>query len=345
MKTSIFTVEPTPNERFRLSVLRRVARAISETLRETRTPHALMGGTALVLAHGLPRPTTDLDFRIEVHDFGTRLTERAFTKTPGLSYREPTQDQWHKGIEGIVVREEASGCETNVGIDLVSHPLGPDDPQRIDPAMVERVDGVDTFVLSHLARCKAYALVGEHPRQQPRDLLDLTWLMSNHPQAVPPAQRAQLWKWTVRTATNEAALAHWHERFAHDDVGRRSDLGVILGHLAADLGRDVRERRREATAGLARHVRTIAAAADEQIGRMEQPALHAAVDEGTRLVLLASDRTQPRGSRRVLARSLTAREVAQIEMVLTQTDPEDVPQRERTLENERQRRIERAKGR
>ena len=345
MKTSIFAVDPTLDERFRLSVLLRVARAISETLHETRTPHALMGGTALVLAHGLPRPTTDLDFRIEVHDFGTRLTERAFTKTPGLSYREPTQDQWHKGIEGIVVREEASGRETNIGIDLVSHSLGPDDPQRIDPAMVERVDGIDTFVLSHLARCKAYALVGEHPRQQPRDLLDLAWLMSNHPQAVPPAQRAQLWKWTVHTATDEAALTNWSERFAHDDVGRRSDLRIVLGHLAADLGRDARERRREATVHLAAHVRTIATTAGEVLDRMERPSLHATVEDDERLALSASDEAQPRGSRRVLARGLTPREVAQIEMVLSQTDPEDVPQRERTLENERQRRIERTKGR
>ena len=116
-------IENAAHEELLYGLLKELAAHLSQVLADDGIGHGFIGGTALKVGYGLTRPTTDLDVKIEsARDFTTHI-DRAFEQIAGWSHREPTEDEWNRGAEGIIVRHLESGRTLGTRIDFVPGPI------------------------------------------------------------------------------------------------------------------------------------------------------------------------------------------------------------------------------
>ena len=83
-------------------LLKSLAQNISRELSEQGRAHAMIGGTALKIGHGLQRPSTDLDFLVEQGEDFRPVVRRAFKKIPDwiclrLTFR-------HRGLRNLELK-------------------------------------------------------------------------------------------------------------------------------------------------------------------------------------------------------------------------------------------------
>ena len=228
-------IENAAHEELLYGLLKELAAHLSQALADDGIGHGFIGGTALKVGYGLTRPTTDLDVKIEsARDFTTHI-DRAFGQIAGWSHREPTEEEWNRGAEGIIVRHLESGRTLGTRIDFVPGPIHDTDTASIDERQLEEHHGVRMFGLPTLARYKLHALIGRNARQRPRDVYDAAWLMEHWPDAIDAPTRTKLAAWHRSVATESALYAKWEEVFRTDGIGRRAPFITLLQCLSESL--------------------------------------------------------------------------------------------------------------
>ena len=228
-------IPSTPDEDLLYELLKELAARLSHALTEDGVRHGLIGGTALKIGYGLTRPSTDLDVKVEEPRFFTQYIERAFDAVTEWSYREPTDEEWNQGSEGIIVEHLATGQTFSTRIDFVPGPLHDTDSPTIDDRQIEEHHGVRMFGLADLAQYKLNALIGPTPRKRPRDVYDAAWLMENWPDAIAAATKRKLYQWHRSLTSSPALYAEWTNEFQTPDVGRHVTLETLMGCLAASF--------------------------------------------------------------------------------------------------------------
>ena len=233
-------IASTPDEELLYGLLKELAAHLSQALADNGIRHGFIGGTALKIGFGLTRPSTDLDIKVEAaRDFTTHV-ERAFEKMTGWSYREPTDEEWNRGAEGIVIRHLETARTLGTRIDFVPGRLHDTDTASIDEQQLEVHHGVRMFNLPNLARYKLNALIGREARKRPRDVYDAAWLMENRPDAVDDTTRTKLAAWHRSITTEPALYAEWNDEFRSSNFGARIPLDTLvrclLGSLEASKG-------------------------------------------------------------------------------------------------------------
>ena len=228
-------IPSTPDEELLYGLLKELAARLSHALTEDRVRHGFIGGTALKIGYGLTRPSTDLDIKVEEPRFFTRYIERAFESISDWSYREPTDEEWNRGAEGIVVDYRATGQTFSTRVDFVPGRLHDTDSPTIDDGRLEQHHGVRMFGLADLAQYKLNALIGPTPRQRPRDVYDAAWLMENWPDALDATTKTKLYQWHRSLTSSPALYAEWTSEFRTPDVGRHVTLETLLTCLAESL--------------------------------------------------------------------------------------------------------------
>ena len=228
-------IPSTPDEDLLYKLLKELAARLSHALTEDGVRHGFIGGTALKIGYGLTRPSTDLDVKVEEPRFFTQYIERAFDAVTEWSYREPTDEEWNRGAEGLIVEHLATGQTFSTRVDFVPGPLHDTDSPTIDDRQLEEHHGVRMFGLADLAQYKLNALIGPAPRKRPRDVYDAAWLMENWPDAIEAATKRKLYQWHRSLSTSPALFAEWTNEFQTPDVGRHVTLETLMGCLAASF--------------------------------------------------------------------------------------------------------------
>ena len=225
----------TVDEELLYGLLRVLAPHLGQALADDGIRHGFIGGTALKIGYGLTRPSTDLDVKVETPRCLTTHVERAFEQIAGWSYREPTDDEWNRGAEGIIVRHLETGRTLGTRIDFIPGRLHDTDTASIDDRQLEEHHGVRMFGLSDLARYQLNALIGREARKRPRDIYDAAWLMEHWPDAIDAATKTKIAAWHRSVATGPGLYADWETRFRTDNVGRRAPLSTLLPCLSESL--------------------------------------------------------------------------------------------------------------
>lgn len=201
-----------------MDVLRNAATALQSALRTKGIASALIGGTALRLADGLPRLSRDLDLKVTRASAGSdQVVIDSVNSAQGWNARPATEADEEEGLEGIVITNEHSGARRSTSIDLIPGSLGGPDKDAVVADWVCERGGIVTYPTHILARLKVQTLIGERPRQLPHDVFDIAWLMHTHGYLVPEGDRKAIVKWIAKAQQNEQ---DWIARFQRDQDKR-----------------------------------------------------------------------------------------------------------------------------
>ena len=228
-------IPSTPEGDVLYGLLKELAARLSHVLAEDGVRHGFIGGTALKIGYGLTRPSTDLDVKVEAPRFFNHYMERAFKPITDWAHRDPTDEEWDRGAEGITVEHRRTGQTFSTRIDFVPGPLHEADTPTIDSRQVEEHHGVRMFALPYLAQYKLNALIGPAARKRPRDVYDAAWLMESWPDAIDPATKTKLYEWHRSVTSSPALYAEWIREFQTPDVGRHVALDTLMSCLAESL--------------------------------------------------------------------------------------------------------------
>ena len=178
------SIVPTPQEDAQQRLLKSFARAASEVLTNENIPHALKGGTALQIGYGLPRPSTDADFEGDTRVNPKVLTRKAFKAQTEYELRGLGVNWLRRGSIKIYAQQRTTGQNIQFEFDYrVSGTLpGMDLRVPMDRTIVRH--GIRMFDLPTIADRKLNALIGEKPREQPRDVFDAAYLTQRYPNAL-----------------------------------------------------------------------------------------------------------------------------------------------------------------
>lgn len=218
----------TPEQRVRIDLMRRLAQQVTA---DTGDNFVLKGGTALLLAYGLPRYSTDLDFD------GKRLTtdispsiehglEIAGIKTASLRLRKNTDTTrrymlHYAGSEYSPLKIEISYRQA----------------ASIHEADVTVADGIRVYKLDHLARLKVDAFTD---RLNARDIYDVAFLLTNHPDALATDTLTQILDTADQVGIDQLSQIMQADEILRDyDVDRTVlDLIEAATRLSAQHGGD-----------------------------------------------------------------------------------------------------------
>ena len=233
MRQEIEGIERNEAEERALVALRGLARKISEVTDESvegKGGWILKGGTALVIALGLPRPSTDLDYegtdgRHRVRRVLARALERG--RREGLWVDARTgHNLWMRGTIGLSITA-TDGYVSRTKIDY--RPCGwRDIPEMLEYDKTTVVEGIRTYKPATLVERKLATLTGRSPRWRPRDVYDAAWLLCRHPELVGERQ-AQ--------AIQAAARGGGKEKLRDAETRWRTD--GIMRRVAFEPARDV----------------------------------------------------------------------------------------------------------
>ena len=200
-------------EKVHVQLMANVARSLSDT------PMVLKGGTALLLAYGLDRHSTDLDFdsakAIRLEHRLTQVPLPANVKILGVDCLKDTQTTLRYRLN----------YQTEYGIER----LKIETSLRTQPEESEVINGIRVYGLSTLLEQKLSAI--EH-RTTARDLYDIHFLVHKHPEAISDASGEKLQAVFRNMDDLEKRFA---PAFREDTILAQADLSMLLLQLNETL--------------------------------------------------------------------------------------------------------------
>ena len=238
-------------------MLRLVVTQMQQQLGTEKVESALIGGTALRLVHGLPRPSKDIDMKVARHiPGGEQLAVDAVNSIPGWSARRATMEEFGRGRRGILVTNEESGAVTSTEVQLLEGAVNAWDTEGVNAEWLVVTRGIRTYPIDILARLKLATLIGERPRAETKDIVDAIWLMEEHGHLVSRDNQEMLRAWTTSNRHNEGARAKfkangagsWNEAMddldrAIDESGATLDQGEQLARMMQEVHRQTGDAR------------------------------------------------------------------------------------------------------
>ncbi len=219
----------------RMDALHKIAVGLTSDARFRHGPLVVKGGTGLVLAYDLPRPSTDLDLTC----LGRVDKEKVLQTAVEVLGRERGRtfaraDIKQRGHGYIRLQWEDNSVKGKFAIETSIDVLSEDALATIENTVLR--NGFRVFSLPVMAETKLQTLVGVKTRRRARDLYDAAWLMENHMEVVAPATRLRLWKqMEVDVLEN---LNEWEEAFFGDEIMARATLDEVWDNLDSSLRRD-----------------------------------------------------------------------------------------------------------
>jgi predicted nucleotidyltransferase component of viral defense system len=196
-------------QKVHVQLMANVARSLSDT------PMVLKGGTALLLAYGLDRHSTDLDFdsakAIRLEHRLTHVPLPANVEILGVDCLKDTQTTLRYRLN----------YQTEYGIER----LKIETSLRAPPEESEMVNGIRVYGLSTLLNQKLSAI--EH-RTTARDLYDIHFLVHNHPEAITDMSEKKLETLFYNMDDLEKRFA---PAFREDAILEQKDLSTLLLQL------------------------------------------------------------------------------------------------------------------
>ena len=217
-------IPPTREEEQRLGLLRILAQEITAVTGEASREGLawiLKGGTALVFALGLPRPSTDLDYEGERRRIRRQIKMALKRVRAGGDWTETKlgMDWLLRGTMEIRARTK----EGNVIVSGIDHrpPGWRNIPEKLPYERTMIVDGILMYDEQMVVEKKLHTMIGEMPRWKPRDLYDAAWLVVNRPDLL-PRESAQELQEAMRRERHGRILGVEQE-WKVDRVMRRAD--------------------------------------------------------------------------------------------------------------------------
>ncbi|MBF0698267.1 nucleotidyl transferase AbiEii/AbiGii toxin family protein [Actinomyces bowdenii] len=135
----------------------------------------LKGGTALLLAYGLPRFSTDLDFdgRRTSIDLSEALQAGSQAAGEQVRHLRTAKDTWAVRRHVLHDRDDA--------MKPLKVEVSYRQSRQIEQADLTTIDGICTYRLEKLASLKVDALVN---RTKARDIFDTSYLLATYPEAI-----------------------------------------------------------------------------------------------------------------------------------------------------------------
>ena len=161
-----------PEQELHIHLMRHIAQEIT---RGTRSNFVLKGGTALLLAYGLPRFSEDLDFDgRQWHVDPTDKIERGASRA-GIQVHEV------KRTFATEIKRKHKVGYTGRGSKDLKVEFSYRQAEVIDDAEVTTVDGIKVYTIEKIAQQKVKVL-GE--RTKPRDLFDVSFITQYYPHSI-----------------------------------------------------------------------------------------------------------------------------------------------------------------
>ena len=246
-RQGIHAPSPIPSnetEHERLRVLRFVAQELPELAARRGIRVIGKGGTALALADGLTRPSTDYDADTDKPIGKTTLSammKQLLRRTPGVhdpraswsGHRtDPVTFDWRTSDRTL---RPASFLNTTVRSGATRRTdawclTGPE----IKEETIRTVDGMQVYTTSELMRGKASAFMG---RAKARDTYDMAWALSTRLKDVDPETRITLDRFLNSGATEEHWKG-WHEDYTTDAIMMRANMDEVMETLIDCLEKD-----------------------------------------------------------------------------------------------------------
>ena len=194
----------------------------------------LKGGTALKLACGLPRPSTDLDFEGTAgHHQVLPAARRAAKALPARwSKVKVWRPLWRwllsPGTVRIIAYDETTKKWIKTKVDHRKLGSRPGIPRQIDGDDVHEVQGIEVYGRRTVMQRKLEAFLGTSKRMAARDAYDATWIRQEHADCMTNNQKDAMDQWADTMVSDEQAAERWRELFESDEVMRRTNLKHIV---------------------------------------------------------------------------------------------------------------------
>lgn len=203
-----------PEQQRHVDLMRHIAQEVTA---RTGDNFVLKGGTALLLAYGLPRFSTDLDFDGRRTSVDLTASLRAGAEAAGMPMRNlrTAKSTWAVRRHMVHYRDDAM------------RPLKVEVSYRqadqIDEADVTVIDGIRTYTIDRLASLKIDALVN---RTKARDIFDTSYLLAKYPEAITDADLQRIDQLIDIIGLNDLEAI-----MLDDDILKRFDLTDIAVRL------------------------------------------------------------------------------------------------------------------
>ena len=235
--TTLRPIKPEPGEQALMDALTAIAHQLAthrlfHDSPPGEAPLAVKGGTGMVMGLGLTRPSTDLDIDVSKRSLTPAALADAVREIagglPGIAVERCDVKQHGRGYMRLWMRREEleDMLETKIDMQVCdggrAHPHWEARPNGIDPNSVAWVDGAPIYKRDVLIAKKLNTLVGEHTRQQARDLYDAAWILCNHPQCVARDSLRRLDAYANNLSPNEES--NWETLFSEDPIMSRADF-------------------------------------------------------------------------------------------------------------------------
>ena len=239
-------IEPTEAERRKEALLRSVARAYSAAHRAS--PRAvLIGGTALRIAYGLPRPSSDLDYahRTSGEGLGKREIPEILERM-GFKVVAAMPDGKIPIRTNVVIRKAGwrnlLGTTTTIDVDDIR-------TLEIGEADMVKREGIWTLNIRKLLELKLESiedLSGEQGKRiAARDLYDMGFMFEKHRKIFTAGQIEHMSS-IIERSVYGAARDQWTQAFANDSIMRRSSLVEVADEIAHGIAKYKAEAKQRA---------------------------------------------------------------------------------------------------
>ena len=235
--TMLRPIMPLPSEQALMDVLIAVVPKLATHRLLRGSPHgqaplAVKGGTGLVMGLGLTRPSTDLDIDVSKRNLTPVALADAVREIvsglPGVAVERCDVKQHGRGYMRLWFRCDGLDDRLETKIDMQvcdggqAHPHREARPAGIDPNSIAWVNGAPIYKPDVLVAKKLKTLVGDHTREQARDLYDAAWILLNHPQCVALETLRAFNAYANSLSPNDEA--NWETLFSRDLIMSRADF-------------------------------------------------------------------------------------------------------------------------
>ncbi|WP_243896633.1 nucleotidyl transferase AbiEii/AbiGii toxin family protein [Actinomyces bowdenii] len=214
-----------PEQQRHVDLMRHIAQEVT-----TRAGDAfvLKGGTALLLAYGLPRFSTDLDFDGRRTSIDLSEALQAGSQAAGEHVRNlrTAKDTWAVRRHVLHYRDDA--------MKPLKVEVSYRQAQQIKQADLTTIDGICTYRLEKLASLKVDALVN---RTKARDIFDTSYLLATYPEAITDTDLQR-----IDQLIDIIGLNDLEATMLDDDILNSFDLTAIAVQLVDNTLRLKRER-------------------------------------------------------------------------------------------------------
>ena len=212
---------------------------------------ALIGGTALRLAYQLARRSKDIDLKVSRFvGGGEDLAVEATKSIEGWKARRGTIIEASKGLKGVILKNEKSGVMETTEIDLLEGAVNNWDTEGVNEDWLVTTNGIETYPLDVLGRLKLATVIGDRPRTEVKDVLDIAWFMGPHGYLIQDSDGKALGQWAKYARENAATGAEykaqtggkWTEIVDHiaqsnDRAGKTREQAKALAEMIREIHR------------------------------------------------------------------------------------------------------------